>query len=224
MNKIKLLFSALLKFSFGIIFVGLFLFLPAGTFDFFNAWLFMGLLFIPMFILGIFLFIKSPELLEKRLNAKEKENTQKGVVGFSAILFLASFLIAGFDYRYGWTQVPVWCVILASVILLVSYALYAEVMRENIYLSRTIEVQENQKVIDTGLYGIIRHPMYAVTIWLFLSIPVVLGSWWALLCMAPYPFLIAIRILNEEKVLENNLSGYKEYKAKVKYRLVPFIW
>lgn len=224
MNKIKLLFSALIKFSFGIIFVGLFLFLPAGTFDFFNAWLFMGLLFIPMFILGIFLFVKSPELLEKRLNAKEKENTQKGVVGFSAILFLASFLIAGFDYRYCWTSVSLWGVILASVILLVSYALYAEVMRENIYLSRTIEVQENQKVIDTGLYGIIRHPMYAVTIWLFLSIPVVLGSWWALLCMAPYPFLIAIRILNEEKVLENNLSGYKEYKAKVKYRLVPFIW
>ena len=224
MNKIKLLFSALIKFSIGILFVGLILFLPAGTLNFYNAWLFMGLLFIPMFILGIFLFVKSPELLEKRLNAKEKENTQKGVVGFSAILFLASFLIAGFDYRYGWTSVSLWCVILASVILLVSYALYAEVMRENIYLSRTIEVQENQKVIDTGLYGIIRHPMYAVTIWLFLSIPVVLGSWWALLCMAPYPFLIAIRILNEEKVLENNLSGYKEYKAKVKYRLVPFIW
>ena len=224
MNKIKLLLSAIIKFSFGIIFVGLLLFFPAGTFNYFNAWLFMSLLFIPMFILGIFLFIKSPELLEKRLNAKEKEKTQKGVVGFSAILFLASFLIAGFDYRFDWSVIPMWCVILASVILLVSYGMYAEVMRENIYLSRTIEVQENQKVIDTGLYGIIRHPMYAVTIWLFLAIPIVLGSWWALLCMAPYPFLIAIRILNEEKVLENNLSGYKEYKAKVKYRLVPFIW
>ena len=224
MNKIKLLLSTIIKFSFGIIFVGLLLFLPAGTFNYFNAWLFMSLLFIPMFILGIFLFIKSPELLEKRLNAKEKEKTQKGVVGFSAILFLASFLIAGFDYRFDWSEIPMWCVILASVILLVSYGMYAEVMRENIYLSRTIEVQENQKVIDTGLYGIIRHPMYAVTIWLFLAIPIVLGSWWALLCMAPYPFLIAIRILNEEKVLENNLSGYKEYKAKVKYRLVPFIW
>ena len=224
MNKIKLLLSAIIKFSFGIIFVGLLLFLPAGTFNYFNAWLFMSLLFIPMFILGIFLFIKSPELLEKRLNAKEKEKTQKGVVGFSAILFLASFLIAGFDYRFDWSVIPMWCVILASVILLVSYGMYAEVMRENIYLSRTIEVQENQKVIDTGLYGIIRHPMYAVTIWLFLAIPIVLGSWWALLCMAPYPFLIAIRILNEEKILENNLSGYKEYKAKVKYRLVPFIW
>ena len=224
MNKIKLLLSAIIKFSFGIIFVGLLLFLPAGTFYYFNAWLFMSLLFIPMFILGIFLFIKSPELLEKRLNAKEKEKTQKGVVGFSAILFLASFLIAGFDYRFDWSVIPMWCVILASVILLMSYGMYAEVMRENIYLSRTIEVQENQKVIDTGLYGIIRHPMYAVTIWLFLAIPIVLGSWWALLCMAPYPFLIAIRILNEEKVLENNLSGYKEYKAKVKYRLVPFIW
>ncbi len=224
MNKLKLLISAIIKFSFGIIFVGLLLFLPAGTFDFFNAWLFIGLLFIPMFILGIFLFIKSPELLEKRLNAKEKENTQKGVVGFSAILFLASFLIAGFDFRFAWTTVPTWCVILASIILLVSYALYAEVMRENIYLSRTIEVQENQKVIDTGVYGIIRHPMYAVTIWLFLSIPVVLGSWWALLCMAPYPILIAIRILNEEKILEQNLIGYKEYKQKVKYRLLPLVW
>ena len=224
MNKIKLLLSAIIKFSFGIIFVGLLLFLPAGTFNYFNAWLFMSLLFIPMFILGIFLFIKSPELLEKRLNAKEKEKTQKGVVGFSAILFLASFLIAGFDYRFDWSVIQMWCVILASVIVLVSYGMYAEVMRENIYLSRTIEVQENQKVIDTGLYGIIRHPMYAVTIWLFLAIPIVLGSWWALLCMVPYPFLIAIRILNEEKVLENNLSGYKEYKAKVKYRLVPFIW
>ena len=224
MNKIKLLLSAIIKFSFGIIFVGLLLFLPAGTFNYFNAWLFMSLLFIPMFILGIFLFIKSPELLEKRLNAKEKEKTQKGVVGFSAILFLASFLIAGFDYRFDWSVIPMWCVILASVILLVSYGMYAEVMRVNIYLSRTIEVQENQKVIDTGLYGIIRHPMYAVTIWLFLAIPIVLGSWWALLCMVPYPFLIAIRILNEEKILENNLSGYKEYKAKVKYRLVPFIW
>ena len=224
MNKIKLLLSAIIKFSFGIIFVGLLLFLPAKTFQFFNAWLFIGLLFIPMFILGIFLFIKSPELLEKRLNAKEKEKTQKGVVGFSAILFLASFLIAGFDFRFGWSTVPLWCVVLASVILLVSYILYAEVMRENIYLSRTIEVQENQKVIDTGLYGIVRHPMYAVTIFLFLSIPVVLGSWWALLCMSPYPVLIAIRILNEEKVLENNLTGYKEYKQKVKYRLFPFIW
>ena len=224
MNKIKLLLSAIIKFSFGIIFVGLLLFLPAGTIKFFNAWLFIGLLFIPMFILGIFLFIKSPELLEKRLNTKEKENTQKGVVGFSAILFLASFLIAGFDFRFCCSTVPLWCVILASVILLVSYALYAEVMRENVYLSRTIEVQENQKVIDSGLYGIVRHPMYAVTIWLFLSIPIVLGSWWALLCMAPYPFLIAIRILNEEKILEEKLVGYKEYKDKVKYRLLPFIW
>ena len=224
MNKIKLLLSAIIKYSFGIIFVGLLLFLPAGTIKFFNAWLFIGLLFIPMFILGIFLFIKSPELLEKRLNVKEKEKTQKVVVGFSAILFLASFLIAGFDFRFSWSTVPLWCVILASVFLIVSYALYAEVMRENIYLSRTIEVQENQKVIDSGLYGIVRHPMYAVTIWLFLSIPIVLGSWWALLCMAPYPFLIAIRILNEEKILEEKLVGYKEYKSKVKYRLLPFIW
>ena len=224
MEKSKLLLNTLVKFLAGIILVGALLFLPAGTFNYFNGWLFISLLFVPMMILGIVLFFKAPDLLEKRLSSKEKEKTQKGVVGFSAILFLASFLIAGFDFRFSWSTVPLWCVILASVFLIVSYALYAEVMRENIYLSRTIEVQENQKVIDSGLYGIVRHPMYAVTIWLFLSIPIVLGSWWALLCMSPYPVLIAIRILNEEKILEEKLVGYKEYKDKVKYRLLPFIW
>ena len=220
----RLLFSALTKYIMGLWLVGALLFVPAGTLDFVNGWLFIGLLFVPMLILGAVLFIKSPELLKKRLDAKEKENTQKGVVALSALLFLAGFIVAGLDRRFGWTQVPRWCVILSSVILLVSYALYAEVMRENAYLSRTIKVQEDQKVIDKGLYGIVRHPMYAVTIWLFLSIPVILGSWWALLCFLPYVAVIVIRITNEEKVLEAGLEGYSDYKKRVKYRIIPFVW
>ena len=220
----RLLFSALTKYIMGLLLVGALLFVPAGTLDFVNGWLFIGLLFVPMLILGAVLFIKSPELLKKRLDAKEKENTQKGVVALSALLFLAGFIVAGLDHRFGWTQVPRWCVILSSVILLVSYALYAEVMRENAYLSRTIKVQEDQKVIDKGLYGIVRHPMYAVTIWLFLSIPVILGSWWALLCFLPYVAVIVIRITNEEKVLEAGLEGYSDYKKRVKYRIIPFVW
>ena len=224
MQKTKLLLSALTKFLLGLVLVGAILFLPAGSFAFVGGWLFIALLFIPMIFLGVFLFIKSPELLEKRLDAKEKENTQKGVVALSGLLFLAGFIVAGLDYRFAWSHVPTWLVIVASVILLASYALYAEVMRENAYLSRTIEVQEGQKVVDTGLYGIVRHPMYAVTVWLFLSIPLVLGSFWSLLCFAPYPIIMAVRILNEEKVLTNGLDGYADYKKKVKYRLIPFIW
>ena len=224
MNKIKLLLSALTKFLLGLVLVGAILFLPAGSFSFVGGWLFIALLFIPMIFLGVFLFIKSPELLEKRLSAKEKENTQKGVVALSGLLFLAGFIVAGLDYRFAWSHVPTWLVIVASVILLASYALYAEVMRENAYLSRTIEVQEGQKVVETGLYGIVRHPMYAVTVWLFLSIPLVLGSFWSLLCFAHYPILIIVRILNEEKVLTNGLDGYADYKKKVKYRLIPFVW
>ncbi len=220
----KLLFSAISKFTVGLILVGALLFLPAGSFEYMNGWLFIGLLFIPMLILGVTLFVKAPELLKKRLNAKEKEGTQKGVVAFSALLFLVGFIVAGLDFRFGWSYIPLPVVIVASVILLVSYALYGEVMRENAYLSRTVEVQDNQKVIDTGLYGIVRHPMYAVTVWLFLSIPVVLGSLWSLLCFLPYVFAIAARIRNEEKVLEEGLEGYKEYKKKVKYRLFPFVW
>ena len=220
----KLLFSALAKFILGLVLVGALLFLPAGSFGYPNAWLFICLLFIPMLILGIVLFIKAPALLEKRLNAKEKEKTQKGVVALSALLFLAGFIVAGLDFRFGWSHIPLWGVIIASFVLLISYALYAEVMRENAYLSRTIEVQEDQKVIDTGLYGIVRHPMYAVTIWLFLSIPVVLGSLWSLLCFLPYVAVIAIRIRNEEKVLESELSGYTEYKKRVKHRILPFVW
>ncbi len=220
----KLLISAITKFTVGLILVGALLFLPAGSLEYMNGWLFISLLFIPMLILGSVLFVKAPELLEKRLNVKEKEGTQKGVVAVSALLFLVGFVVAGLDFRFGWSAVPLPVVIVASVILLLSYALYGEVMRENAYLSRTVEVQENQKVIDTGLYGVVRHPMYAVTVWLFLSIPVVLGSLWSLLCFLPYVLVIVIRIRNEEKVLEEGLEGYKEYRKKVKYRLFPFVW
>lgn len=220
----KLLINAITKFICGLLLVGLLLFLPAGTLAYPNAWLFIALLFIPMIILGVFLFIKSPELLKRRLDSKEKEKTQKGVVALSALLFLGGFIVAGLDFRFSWSEMPVWALILASAVLLTSYALYAEVMRENVYLSRTVKVESSQKVIDTGLYAIVRHPMYAVTIWLFLSIPIVLGSLYALLCFIPYPIIIAIRILNEEKLLSKELDGYTEYKKKVKYRLIPFVW
>ena len=224
MQKMKLFLSALTKFLLGLVLVGAILFLPAGSFSFTGGWLFIALLFIPMIFLGVALFVKAPDLLEKRLGAKEKENTQKGVVALSGLLFLAGFIVAGLDFRFGWSHVPTWLVITASVVLLVSYALYAEVMRENAYLSRTIEVQEGQKVVSTGLYGIVRHPMYAVTIWLFLSIPLVLGSFFSLLCFLPYPIIMVVRILNEEKVLTEGLDGYADYRKKVKYRLMPFIW
>ena len=224
MSKKKLLLSALTKFIAGLVLMGLVLFLPAGTWNYFNAWLFLGLLFIPMMILGVVLFVKAPELLEKRLQSKEKESTQKGVVAVSGFMFIGAFVLAGLDFRFGWTNVPVWVVTVAAIVLLASYGMYGEVMRENAYLSRTVEVQENQKVIDTGLYGIIRHPMYTATIFLFLAMPLVLGSWIAFAVMLLYPVAIIARIGNEEKVLEEGLSGYKEYKKKVKYRLVPFIW
>ena len=220
----KLLIKALIKFLFGLGLVALLLFLPAGTFDYMGAWLFIGLLFVPILILGAVLFARAPKLLEKRLSAKEKESTQKGVVAVSGLLFVAGFVVAGLDVRYSWTTVPVWATILASAVLLISYGAYAEVMRENAYLSRTIEVQDGQKVIDTGLYGIIRHPMYAATVGLFLAIPVVLGSWWSLLCFAPYPFILAVRIGNEEKILARDLPGYTDYQKRVKYRMVPFVW
>ncbi len=220
----KLFFGALTKFLMGLLLVMALLFIPAGSIKYPNGWLFIGLLFIPMLILGAIMLIKAPELLKKRLNAKEKEKAQRGVVALSGLLFVCGFVVAGLDFRFGWSSVPKWVIIAASAVLLISYALYGEIMRENAYLSRTIEVQENQKVVDTGLYGIVRHPMYAVTVWLFLSIPVVLGSFWSLLCFAPYIAVIVVRILNEEKVLESGLEGYKEYKKKVKYRLIPFVW
>ena len=222
--KIPLFLSALTKFLAGLLLTGLLLFLPAGTLRFPNGWLFAGLLFIPMLILGGVLLIKAPDLLKKRLQSKEKENTQKGVVALSGLLFFAGFIVAGLDFRFGWSHVPTWLVIAASVILLISYALYAEVMRENAYLSRTIEIQEGQKVVDTGLYSLVRHPMYAVTLWLFLAIPLVLGSWISLVFFLHYPILIVVRIRGEETVLTQGLAGYTEYKRKVKYRLIPFIW
>ena len=220
----NLLLRALVKFIFGVVLVGAMLFLPAGSFAFWGAWLFMGLLFVPILILGIVLLCKSPALLEKRLDSKEEEDTQKWVVAVTGVLFVCGFVVAGLDFRFGWSDVPTWAVAAASAVLLVSYALYAEVMRENAYLSRKIEVQEGQTVVDTGMYAVVRHPMYAVTVWLFLSIPVVLGSWWALLCFSPYVILIGVRIINEEKVLKAGLRGYEDYMKKVKYRLVPFIW
>ena len=220
----KLLFSALIKFLMGILLVGLLLFLPAGGFSYMNGWLFLGLLFLPILIFGVVLFIKSPSLLEKRLDAKESDRAQRGVLAASGLLFVLGFIVAGLDYRFGWSSVPTWGVIVASVVLLLAYALYAEVMRENAYLSRTVKVEDGQSVVDTGLYGIVRHPMYAATLWLFLAIPVVLGSLWAVLCFIPYIAVIAVRIVNEEKLLSAELVGYEEYKKKVKYRILPFIW
>lgn len=220
----KLALNAFIKFTVGVVVVGLLVFLPAGSFAYFNGWLFMGILFIPMLILGAVLLFKAPDLLEKRLDSKEKENTQKGVVAVSGLMFVGGFVLAGLDYRFGWSDVPMWAVLTASVVLLIAYALYAEVMRENAYLSRTVKVQDGQKVIGTGLYGIVRHPMYAATIWLFLAIPVVLGSLWAVLCFVPYIAVIVVRIMNEERVLESELEGYSDYKKRVRYRIIPFIW
>lgn len=219
-----MLVKGLVKFTVGLLLTAVLIFLPAGSFSYMNGWLFISLLFVPIFIAGAVMLVKAPTLLEKRLNVKEKENTQKGVVAASGLLFIVGFVIAGLDFRFGWSEVPLWVVITASVVLLAAYILYAEVMRENAYLSRTIEVQEGQKVVDTGLYSIVRHPMYAVTVWLFLAIPLVLGSWWSFLCFVPYIAVIAVRINNEEKVLEKELTGYSEYKNKVRYRLFPFIW
>jgi len=222
--NIKLFLEALFKFLLGVLLVGLLIFLPAGTLKFFNGWLFMGVLFIPMFIAGIIMIIKSPNLLRSRLDAKEKEKEQKQVVLLSALMFIVGFIIAGLNHRFNWIQIPDIVVIIASFLFLISYLMYAEVLRENAYLSRTIKVQENQKVIDTGLYRIIRHPMYSATILLFLSMPLILGSIISFIIFLIYPFIIVKRIINEEQVLEKELKGYKEYKKKVKYRLIPFIW
>ena len=222
--NIKLFFQAIIKFMLGGLIVGLLLFVPANTLNYWNGWLFMELLFIPMFIAGIVMMIKSPDLLRKRLNAKEKESEQKQVLLFSGLMFLSGFIIAGLNYRYNWIVIPKSIVIVSSVIFIFAYILYAEVLRENAYLSRTIEVQENQKVIDTGLYGIVRHPMYAVTIVLFLSMPLILGSIISFIIFLIYPFITAKRIKNEEEVLEKELPGYSDYKKKVKYKMIPFIW
>jgi len=222
--NIKLFFEALLKFSLGLILIGLLIFVPANTIKYWNGWLFMGLLLIPMFIAGIVMMIKAPNLLKSRLDAKEKETEQKSVVALSGLMFVTGFIIAGLNYRFNWIQLPNIVVIIASIIFLLSYILYAEVLRENTFLSRTIEVQKDQKVIDTGLYGIVRHPMYFATIFLFLSMPLILGSLISFIIFLVYPFIIAKRIKSEEQVLEQELKGYKEYKKKVKYKMIPFVW
>jgi protein-S-isoprenylcysteine O-methyltransferase Ste14 len=220
----KLLLSALTKFIAGLLLVGALLFWPAGTFAYVGAWRFLALLFIPMLIMGTVLLIKSPALLRKRLDGKEKQATQKGVLALSGLMFPAGFVVSALDFRHGWSTVPMWAVIAASVAFLVGYGMYAEVMRENAYLSRTIEVQENQTVISTGLYGVVRHPMYAATLLMFLPLPLILGSFWGLCAFALYPVILVIRIRNEEAVLREQLDGYADYLTKVKYRLIPFIW
>lgn len=221
---LKLFISAITKFLLGVGLVGLLIFLSAGTLSFFSGWLLLGILFIPMFFAGIVMMFKNPDLLKSRLNAKEKRREQSLVVKLSGLMFVAGFVVAELGYRFGWYTLPKGVTIGAAVVFLVAYVLYAEVLRENTYLSRTIEVKENQKVIDTGLYGIVRHPMYSVTLLLFLSMPLVLGSIYSFLIFLAYPFIIAKRIKDEEKFLEKELDGYLQYKQKVKYRLIPFIW
>ena len=220
----KLLISALLKFALGVILVGILVFLPAWTINYPNGWLFIGILFIPMFIVGIVLFIKSPFLLEKRLNNKEKQKNQQGVVKLSGLMFLGGFIVSSLDFRFGWSKVPVWVVIVAVGLFLIGYVMYAFVLKQNAYLSRTIKVETNQKVISTGLYSIVRHPMYFATLLMFLPMPLILGSFYGLIVFTLYPVIIVIRLLNEEKVLCSELDGYKEYQDKVRYRLIPFIW
>ena len=221
-NKLSL--QALTKTIIGFVFICVLLFLPAGTFHYWNAWLFMAVLFVPMIILGIVMLFKSPDLLKKRLDAKEKEGEQKWVVALSGIMFMAAFVVAALNFRFSWHSLPDFVIWISVAMFLLSYLMYVEVIRENAFLSRTIEVQENQKVIDTGLYGIVRHPMYSATIILFLSIPLILGSLISFFIMLAYIPIIAIRINNEERVLEKGLKGYKEYKQKVRYKLIPFIW
>ena len=220
----KLFVQAIFKFLAGVALLFLLIFLPAGTLDYWNAWLLMGILFVPMFLAGIVMMFKNPELLRKRLNAKEKEDEQSLVIKLSALMFLLGFVTAGLNFSFQWIVLPAWVSWAAAVVFLLSYLLYAEVLRENTYLSRTVEVQENQTVIDTGLYGIVRHPMYSATLILFLSMPLVLGSLISFVILLAYPAIISRRIRNEEKVLEDGLTGYAEYKKKVKYKLIPFLW
>ena len=220
----KLFLNAIAKFTCGLLMVGLLIFLPAGTLHYAKGWLLMGLLFVPMLAAGIIMLIRSPAFLEKRLDVKEKQATQKGVIAFSGLIFLAGFVVAGLDFRFGWSHFPPSVTVVGSVLFLLAYALYAEVMRENAYLSRTVKVEEGQTVVDTGLYGIVRHPMYMATILLFLMIPLILGSWYALIPFAFYPVIIIVRLKDEENLLTRELPGYAEYKEKVKYRILPYIW
>ncbi len=222
--KHGLFLSAVVRFFAGVLIVGALLFLPAGTWRYPQAWLLLGILFVPMFLAGLVMMRRNPALLEKRLNVKERESEQREVILYSGIMFLAAFVLAGLSFRFRWMMLPWWLSIAAAVLFLVAYALYAEVLRENTYLSRTIEVQENQKVIDSGLYGIVRHPMYSVTVFLFLAMPLVLGSLLSFGIMLFYLPIIVKRIRNEEQVLREGLPGYPEYCKKVKYRLIPFLW
>ncbi len=220
----QLFLQAVTKFFLGMILVGLLIFLPAGTIFFLNGWLLLGILLVPMLFAGVVMMLKNPELLKKRLKVKEEQKEQKIVVALSGVIFSIGFILAGFTFRFNWYMLPKGVVLVSSVIFLVAYLLYAEVLRENQYISRTIEVSDGQKVIDTGLYGIVRHPMYSVTLFLFLSMPLILGSIYSFFVFLGYPFIIVKRIKNEERFLESNLYGYCEYKKKVKYRLIPFIW
>ena len=221
---VKLFIGAIAKFLLGVLLVGALIFLPAGTFQYFNGWLFLGILFIPMFIAGIVMMFKNPALLKSRLDAKEKQREQSLVVKLIGVMFLCGFVVAGLGVRFNWYKLPNSVVITATLLFLAAYLLYAEVLRENAYLSRTIEVQENQKVIDTGLYSIVRHPMYSATLLLFLSMPLILGSVYSFIIFLAYPFIIIKRIKHEEEFLEKELKGYSDYKQRVKYRLIPFIW
>ena len=220
----KLFAQAIIKFLSGLVIVGLLLFLPAGTFSYWQGWLLMGILFVPMFIAGLVMMKKSPDLLRRRLDVKEQEAEQKTVIALSGLMFLTAFLVAGLNFRFGWIVLPDWVSWAAAVVFLLAYALYAEVLRENVWLSRTVEVQENQKVIDTGLYGVVRHPMYMTTLLLFLAMPLVLGSILSFVIMLAYIPIIAKRIRNEEQVLESGLEGYAEYKKRVRYKVIPFVW
>ena len=222
--SLKLVLQAITKYFLGVIIVGLLLFLPANTFKYQNAWIFMSLLFIPMFIAGIIMMIKNPELLKRRLNAKEEQKDQKQVILYSGLMFLSGFITCGLNYRYAWTSIPDIVVIISSILFIMAYILYAEVLRENAYLLRTVNVEKNQKLVDSGLYGVVRHPMYMVTLLLFLMIPLILGSIISFIIFLIYPFIIIKRIKNEEEVLSKSLDGYIEYKKKVRYRLIPFVW
>ena len=220
----KLFINALVKFFCGFLLVGLLIFQPAGTLAFSKGWLLMGLLFGPMFVAGLVMLAKSPEFLAKRLDVKEKRSAQQGIVKLSGLMFIAGFVVAGLDFRFGWSVMPRAVTVIASALFLLAYLLYAEVMRENAYLSRTIKVEEGQIVVSTGLYGIVRHPMYMATVLLFLMMPIVLGSWYSLIVFAFYPAIIIVRLKDEEELLSRELPGYTEYKQKVKYRLLPFLW
>lgn len=220
----KLLAEAVFKFLLGVVLVGILVFLPAGSFNFLQGWLFVVVLFVPMLVAGIVMMAKNPALLKSRLDAKEKQGEQQLVLKLSGLMFVVGFLLAGFNYRFGWYTLPLWISATGAVVLLLGYVMFAFVLKQNAYLSRTIRVEQNQKVVESGLYGIVRHPMYSATLLMFLSMPIILGSLWSLLVFLVYPFIIAMRIKNEEKLLENELEGYIEYKNKVKYRLIPFIW